>query len=63
MEEIANAKITDFKIIQGVWGNGEYKYNVQVLYDDQYCGFGKFVRTYDDALDYIAKVIEQQRGE
>lgn len=61
MEDIANAKITEFKIIQGIWGNGEYNYNVQVLYNNQYCGFGKFVRTYNDALDYIAKTIEQQR--
>ena len=63
MKDTTNAKITEFKITQGVWGNGEYNYNVQVLYDDQYCGFGKFVRTYNDALDYIAKVIEEHKGE
>lgn len=63
MENITNAKITEFKIIQGVWGNGEYNYNVQVIYNDQYCGFGKFVKTYRDALDYIEKIIEENKGE
>lgn len=63
MEDITNAKITEFKIIQGVWGNGDYNYNVQVIYNNQYCGFGKFVKTYSDALDYITKIIEENKGE
>ena len=59
MSEKRSTQITEIKIVRGIWGNGEYKYNVQFLYNDQYCGFGKFVRTYEDALEYITKTIEE----
>ena len=54
--------ITEFKIIKGSWENGEYNFNVQVLHDNIYCGIGKFVRTYRDALAYITDYIATERS-
>lgn len=44
--------MTTTKIIQGNWNNGEYKYNVQVLYNGLYSGNGKFFRTREEAEAY-----------
>lgn len=50
----------DFKIIRGNWHNGEYKYNVQITYNGLYSGHGKFVRTYNEAIEYITN---EMKGE
>lgn len=52
-------ELTDIKIIKGAWLNGKYKYNVELWYNDTYAGHGKFVRTYEDAKEYI---IEELKG-
>ena len=51
-------KLTDIKIIKGNWLNGEYKYSVQLWYNGVYAGHGKFMRTYEDAKQYIIKVLK-----
>lgn len=48
------------KIIEGNWNNGEYKYNVQVLYNGVYSGNGKFFRTREEAEEY-SKTIKETR--
>lgn len=50
----------DFKIIRGNWHNGEYRYNVQITYNGLYSGHGKFVRTYNEAIEYITN---EMKGE
>lgn len=52
--------ITDIKIIEGTYNNGEYKFNVQVLHDNTYCGDGRFCKTYEEAKKYI---IAKLKGE
>lgn len=52
-------ELTDIKLIQGNWQNGEYKYNIQLLYNGVYTGRGKFARTYEDAKQYIMKELKE----
>ena len=51
-------ELTDIKIIKGNWLNGEYKYNVQLLYNGVYAGHGRFTRSYKEAKQYIIKVLK-----
>lgn len=44
------------KIIEGNWYNGEFKYNVQVLYNGTYSGNGKFCKTREEAEEYIKTI-------
>lgn len=50
----------DFKIIQGNWCNGEYKYNVQKICNGVYSGNGRFVRTYGEAKNYIENELKER---
>jgi hypothetical protein len=45
--------ITDIKIIRGDWDGGKYSYNVQIYHNGAYCGHGRFVKSYAEAVDYI----------
>lgn len=56
------SKANDFKIIRGNWGNGEYKYNVQLFYNGMYCGRGKFCKTYNEAIRYIDEKMREANG-
>lgn len=51
-------ELTDIKIIKGNWQNGEYKYDVQLLYNGVYAGHGKFVRNYQEAKQYIINILK-----
>ena len=54
--------MTTTKIIEGNWNNGEYKYNVQIIYNGTYAGNGRFFRTREDAEAYSKSVIESVKN-
>ena len=51
------------KIIEGNWGNGEYKYNVQTFHNGTYAGHGRFFRTREGAEDYIKHINDVEKRE